>query len=540
MSLFLLCAPLVENDSRLALTIATCKRGPALHDLAFRILLTAPVALWAGALVWFPERSGVGSEPRAETRAVMPFGGDTTGAPVLVGARVVCSLADENRATASIKEFDGGSSVLADGRSYWVFGDAWLQSGGGRYVFANALVAESADDDASDCVSLSFKTSDSLPEPLFPLREGETTAWPDGAVAVEPGRVDFYFASVERTSPSEWHVESVGVGQFDTESMNGQRLVEDLWDASSGFGDVVNGARSPVLQSDDVFVFLHTTGNRHLLARVPADSMASASAYSYWDGVGWSRFPADAKALWPEPTTGLPTHDGLSVRYNSFLGKWLALYNRDLSTISARVSDRLTGSWSNELELLDCKNVFASAVWPFCYYAEQHWESERDGGRTVYVTVSTAPPYDVYLLELRLGAAIHQWRDGAGGVIYSPVRPGDEYTDEGVCFYASDTPVPGFFTVRLWETEEGERVYSSQRPGPAFTARQVAFFAPAYSQVPNSMVRYAPVYRWDRNRSYLYSAASDGLERLGYVRGPVAFYAVCGDTDLDGVGDCLQ
>src|SRR4030042_3074643 len=135
----------------------------------------------------------------------------------------------------------------------------------------------------------------------------------------------------------------MGLGRFDTDTMNGQRLVKNVWDDTSGFPDVVTGARSPLLQGDDLFVFLRTNTNRHLLARVPADSMGSRNAYSYWDGEDWSPSPAAAESLWPEPATALPTHNGLSVRYDDFLGKWLGVYNRDLSPTRVRVSDTLSG-----------------------------------------------------------------------------------------------------------------------------------------------------------------------------------------------------
>lgn len=532
-------AALMQSYLRRVWTSAHCGLGWVSPDLLFRILLAAPVLLWAVAVLSFTGEGGPG-KPSAETRAVTPFGSDTAGAPVVVAARLVCSLANEDAAAASIKEFDGLSSVAADDESYWLFGDSWLKRKRAGYLFANAVAAKTTDNNATDCVSLDYKASNGIAEPLFPMKKGETTAWPDGGVAVEPGYVDFYFASVERTSPSEWHVEAVGLGRFDTDTMNGQRLVENLWDETSGFADIVTGARSPLLQGDDVFVFLRTNTNRHLLARVPADSMGSSSAYSYWDGEGWSPSPADAESLWPEPATELPTHNGLSVRYDDFLGKWLAVYNRGLSTISVRVSDRLTGPWSGEVQWLDCKTLFKSAVWPICYYAEQHWQLARDGGRTIYVTVSSAPPYDVYLFEFRLGAAVHQWRDGAGRTSYSPVSPGDAYVDKGVAFYASDTPVSGFQPVYSWETSEGERVYSSQEPGPSFTAGGVAFYAPTSSKVPDSIVPYDPVYRWDAGQAHIYSTASAGLEDQGYVRGEVTFYAVCGDADMDGAGDCLE
>jgi hypothetical protein len=510
------------------------------QDLAFRILLALPVAVWAVGVLHFADDSGNATNPRLEARAVTPFGADAAGAPIVVAARVVCSFANEDAAAASIKEFDGVTSVVADYKSFWLFGDSWLTRKRGGYLFANSTAARSTDADASDCVSLTYKSSGGIAEPLLALEKGESTAWPDGAVVVEPGFVDFYFASVKRTSSTKWDVTAVGLAQFDSETMNSRRLVERLWDDNSGFGDGISGARSPVLQGQYVFVFLHTTTNRHLLARVPADSIASATAYSYWDGAGWSPNPGDAKALWPETASEIPTHNGLSVRYSDFLGKWLAVYDHNLNTISVRVSDSLTGPWSSEVQWLDCKTLFASAVWPACYYAEQHVELSRDGGRTIYVTVSSAPPYDVYLLELRLGAAIHRWRDGEGRVAYSPASPGDAYADEGVSFYASDKEVPGFSPVYLWTALDGERIYSPEKPGAAFSRGDTAFYAPTSSSVSDSIVPCVPVYRWDAGTKHLYSTATTGLEKKGYVKRDVAFYAVCGDTNMDGVADCLE
>jgi hypothetical protein len=143
-------------------------------------------------------------------------------------------------------------------------------------------------------------------------------------------------------------------------------------------------------------------------------------------------------------------------------------------------------------------------------------------------------------VELRLGAAVHEWSDGAGQTAYGVTSPGEGWSDEGTKFYASDIEAPGFAGVHLWETVEGERVYSPQQPGGAFEDMGVAFYAPASSSVPGSLAPYAPVYRWDSGSAHRYSTASAGLEAQGFIRGDVAFYAVCGDSDNNGVVDCLQ
>jgi len=458
--------------------------------------------------------------------------------PVVVAYRLVCSLANEDAAAASIKWLDAAGSVEADGKSFWLFGDSFLFGEPGQEPYLPAPVAVSTDNDGSDCVSVTYKASDGRAVPLFPTKGDETTAWPDGSIALEPGHVNFYFASVIRESPTEWDVRHIGLGRFDTQKMRGERVVEKLWDADSGFGAAVNGARSPIRLGEYVVVFLHTSDGRHILARAPVRSLGEASAYSYWTGNSWSPDAAAARSLWDEPESPFPKHNGLSVRYNEFLGKWLAIYNSDLSTLRVRTADDLTGPWSDEVEWLDCSLVFGDA-WPLCYSAEQNSYLARDKDRTLYVTLSSTFPYAAWLVEFRLGAAVHQWRDASGRFAYTTLPLGPGYADEGVSFYASDVPVPGFSAIYAWD-KDGERMYSPSSPGPRFLRREVAFYAPTSPRVVGSRVAYDPVYRWDSGPSHIYSPAPTGLEAVGYERGPVTFYAVCGDANLDRVSDCLQ
>lgn len=458
-------------------------------------------------------------------------------APV-VAYRLVCSLANNDAASASIQWLDAVGSVEADGKAFWLFGDSFLLGKGGRGPYLAAPVAVSTDGDASDCISMTYKASDGKAVSLFPTKGNETTAWPDGSIALEPGHVYFYFASVNRESPTEWHVDHVGLGRFDTRDMTGERVVERLWGADSGFGAAVNGARSPIKVGDYVVVFLHTSDGRQILARVPAPLVGDATAYTYWDGKSWSPDAAAARSLWDEPESSLPKHNGVSVRYNAFLGKWLAIYDASLTTVRVRTADDLTGPWSDPVEWLDCRQVFAD-TWPLCYSAEQNSFLARDRDRTLYVTLSSTFPNAAWLVEFRLGTAIHQWRDDSGRLTYAPRPPGPAHVDEGVVFYASDVPVPGFSAVYAWD-KDSQRIYSPVSPGPGFVRRRLAFYAPTSSTVMNSRVVYYPVYRWDLGQSHIYSPAPTGLEAAGYERGPVAFYAVCGDANLDHVSDCLQ
>lgn len=311
--------------------------------------------------------------------------------------RIVCSLLTDDARRAKVVGIDGGASVVADGRTFWLFGDTFLTGDPG---FVNAAAAVSDDYYGEDCIYMDFKASEGHATSLFSKTDEETTAWPEGAISIAPGYVEFFFSSMVRDSPSAWHVTAVGVGRFDTKTMSGVRL-STLWGADSEFPDVILGARSPVRVGNDVFVFLYTTGNRHILARVPAAAMASIEAYVYWDGRGFSREQKDAVSLWDVPLSSLPVHNGLSVQYNPHLGQWIAVYADEFRTVRARTAVDLTGPWSDPVVWFDCQQQFGPE-WPVCYSAEQHWELASDGGRTVYMTIGSRQPYNVWLVAVTL------------------------------------------------------------------------------------------------------------------------------------------
>jgi hypothetical protein len=148
-------------------------------------------------------------------------------------------------------------------------------------------------------------------------------------------------------------------------------------------------------------VFLYTQDNRHLLARVPSARVADPDAYEYWDGVSYSRNPRAAAPIWDTPAAEIPLHNGASVMYSDALRLWLAVYNADLTTVEIRTAERVEGPWDDPERLFDCR-AFFPAAWPVCYSAEWHAELTRDAGRTLYLTIGSRQPYDVWLFEVAL------------------------------------------------------------------------------------------------------------------------------------------
>jgi hypothetical protein len=218
--------------------------------------------------------------------------------------------------------------------------------------------------------------------------------------------------------------------------------------------------------------------------------------------------------MWPAVQgSPLPGDNGVSVTYDERAHTWLAMYDGDLATIKVRTADDPWGPWSEPTTWIDCRTLVED-VYPYCYSAEIHRELSRDDA-TLYVTFSSQKPYDVTLVELHLGVAIHEWRGTSGELRYAAATPGDGFEDAGIAFYASDRAAPGLAPV--YRAADG--TYTLVDPGggaPAF----YTYAAPA-----TGAVHTQPVYRWRLDGH----EALDAGDRARWQRSDVAFYVACID-----------
>jgi hypothetical protein len=119
-------------------------------------------------------------------------------------------------------------------------------------------------------------------------------------------------------------------------------------------------------------------------------------------------------------------------------------------------------------------------TYPYCYTGELHRHLTK-GDAPAYMTISSQKPYDVTLIELHMGTAIHAWRSADGVLRYAAESPGDGSEDAGVAFYASMTAAPGLSAVYEERAGDGHR-YSVAEAGaagdPAFYAYSTSVAGP--------------------------------------------------------------
>lgn len=474
---------------------------------------------------------------------------------VVLEERQVCSLLGPP--DAGIVGQDGGQSISVDGTSYWTFGDTMLRES--PSWIANGI-ATTSDTDGTDCVSLTHKNVDGVAVPLLPLGGApeEALVWPGAMVAAQPGFVNFFYASVART-PAPFKVRFLGQARFDTATLTAERLGADpqgtsFWPLEYGIGAV-----STIVDGGFAYAFLGS-GDGWLtevrLARVPLGQVEDVSAYRYWhaDVQQFNDQFSGASVLFSEMLALLPSQ----VSWNALLSKWTMLYySMAQQRILVRTADALAGPWGEPSSMFDCRIYYPGPgpLGTYCYSAIQHEELQQGNGATIFVTVANEKDYRLFLHEVTLGEQVHQvlGADGQRSYVLAGVPLPEGSQDEGIAFFAGRRGDATLAPVRRWSSG-GEVVFAATQPAPAgYQDDGVAFYAPFEAMVeyaplspgvqPSTRVVYEPVYRWDRADtgggppSHVYSQFASVP---GYVQGPIAFYAPCPDTDLDGANDCAE
>ena len=206
--------------------------------MSLRLPLRQPAsaAWWLTAALFVAALAGACDDASGGAPVTTPLVALDDGLPVVMSVRVVCRLASDSPSAvaAQITGADGSQSVVAGGRSYWFFGDT-VRKAADRQDVIPAAVATTDDIDARDCLDLRFKTVNGGAEPLFP-RLDETTAWPDGVLALDDGSIVFYMVKAYRESPFAWHVGSVGLGRIPAGAVDGERVIETITSAGSRGG----------------------------------------------------------------------------------------------------------------------------------------------------------------------------------------------------------------------------------------------------------------------------------------------------------------
>lgn len=307
-------------------------------------------------------------------------------------ARVICQLTGTG--AAGIKGQDSAIIVPFRRKVLFFFGDTTLLSSG---MIPNSR-AETRDRDGSDCLSLDYTTDEKgIVREVLSQQGEEATVWLHTVFPVDSRIYAFYY-TVAPGWPAPPGTFGTGLAVSEDEGRSFRRTTL-VFPKESLFSETVYGlVKSPYLyliprKGDVDFGSVY-------LARVRLRDLLKREAYQVWDGASWTIEEKKAAPLFKNASA-------LSIQWNSYLKKWLAVYTAALSEqgllsqLEARVADHLTGPWSEPVVLYKCPKE-PKREWGSCYNAHHNAVFDRNGGRTIYVTATDWMPYNVFLYEFTL------------------------------------------------------------------------------------------------------------------------------------------
>ena len=285
---------------------------------------------------------------------------------------------------------DGSQSAPLDGRLVWVFGDTLFATpaADGKQARSNTGAWS---DPAAPLELHDPKDADGLPVQLIPFDELEAayndlSGKPDDRIAVWPGSI---VPQDDGTAAVFFEVVKVSPGLLNY-SVLGSGLAAMTRDALSGGRDpnLLFHAPEPAFHNGAVEVggSLYVHGCAQIegfrfgcrLARVPSNDLHDRSAYTFWDGEGWSRDYKSAAFTLEGPA------DNVTVSFNEWLGSYLAVYSKPLTNqVVMRTAPAPQGPWSEEV------TAFSGLPPPpdsLNYGGFEHPELSRDGGRTIVIS----------------------------------------------------------------------------------------------------------------------------------------------------------
>jgi hypothetical protein len=126
----------------------------------------------------------------------------------------------------------------------------------------------------------------------------------------------------------------------------------------------------------------------YTLARVLESQIEIPANYQYWNGSAWVANSSAASPLFQEVFGA----NAWNIAYNTYLGRWHAVYNCGFTQVCGRVANTagnspaaLVGTWSDPVTLFECPGDFLN-----CYLPYQH--TEYGTGQTLYITASRNTP----------------------------------------------------------------------------------------------------------------------------------------------------
>ncbi|MDV8065167.1 DUF4185 domain-containing protein [Rhodococcus sp. IEGM 1366] len=227
----------------------------------------------------------------------------------------------------------------------------------------------------------------------------EASSIPTGGIAVNGVQYLSYMSVRNWGDAGQW---STNYSQIATSSDNGETWATRPETLRPNIGGVLPVGVGPAagnenfqmnsMVKDGGFVYNYGTpagrAGEVRLSRVSEGSILDLASYEYWNGNGWIR---------ADPAAAVPVMDGrigeISVQYNEFLGKFVAMYTDVFSSIVMRTASSPAGPWTAPetlVNLVEVPGIYAAYIHP--------WSNGSD----LYFLATTWADYNVMLMRTTL------------------------------------------------------------------------------------------------------------------------------------------
>jgi hypothetical protein len=287
---------------------------------------------------------------------------------------------------------DGTSSALVGDRILWTFGDTFLtQKTALDGTSVRSSTAGWSSPDAA--LALTEPVDDAgLPFQLVPYTAAEITQnqtdplngvalWPGPVIATSATDAVVLFQHVLRQGGSGFTTDAIGAAHVTKDSTVATRDATFLFQSP----DPLFGNGGFTVENGSVYLF-DCEGSRCKVARAPVASVTDRSAFEFWDG---SAYQSDVtKAAWFIDGASY----ALSIEFNAFLGRYLAVYSKPLSNdVALRTATHLEGPWTDaEVIVPGTTPGLVTSDAGVNYLAHEHAELRSPDGRTI--TIGYAHP----------------------------------------------------------------------------------------------------------------------------------------------------
>jgi len=310
-------------------------------------------------------------------------------------------------------DWGGGFSLPFGTEAYWIFSETVVDSGGAYRFLSNAgAVSHRAPMDCSGELEPVVDAEGSLAQ-VIPFTEDEIernetrtdgrrfVIWPTSGF-VHDGVGWVFFRKVLLTNYFDLATIGVGVARIDLGGI-AERLAPGRYadEPSLTWLSPQDDWGTGAFLGMDGHAYVHGCFERSSwdwvcrLARVDPESAGDPDAYEYWDGSGWSDRVEQAVPVMTGAT-------GLSIAWNGYLGKYLAVHTRFLANdVVARTAAEPWGPWSDPIDLFT--GEAPSEFW--IRDLHQHRAYATDDGRSLllsYYSTPAAAPAGMRIVRLDL------------------------------------------------------------------------------------------------------------------------------------------